>query len=191
METDRLHPLAYFEQLYRSSPDPWGFESSWYERRKYALTTAALTRPRYRRGVEPGCSNGELTALLADRCDELWAFDFVPAVVERARTRCESFPGVRVSCASFPDWWPPGSGDLVVWSEVAYYLGEAAWADALAGLERWLEPGGEIVAVHYLGETDYPMRGDEVAERLDEVWFLERVVRHRDEKFELGVWRRN
>ena len=33
---------AYFEGMYAASPDPWGFQSRWYERRKYALTLALL-----------------------------------------------------------------------------------------------------------------------------------------------------
>jgi len=57
---------AYFVRMYATDPDPWGFDSSWYEQRKYALTLAALPERRYERAVEPGCANGALTALLAD-----------------------------------------------------------------------------------------------------------------------------
>jgi hypothetical protein len=46
---------AYFDEIYRSDPDPWKFESSWYEERKYALTVAALPERRYRSAFEPGC----------------------------------------------------------------------------------------------------------------------------------------
>ena len=62
--TDR----TYFEQIYDHDPDPWGFESRWYEHRKYALTMAALPEPHYRSAFEPGCSIGVLTDLLAPRC---------------------------------------------------------------------------------------------------------------------------
>ncbi|MFE7421819.1 hypothetical protein [Rhodococcus sp. NPDC057529] len=61
---------SYFDAMYAASPDPWGFGDRWYEQRKYALTLAALPRPRYRRAFEPGCSIGILTAALAHRCDE-------------------------------------------------------------------------------------------------------------------------
>ena len=43
--------LAYFERMYEV-PDPWGYETSWYEQRKYALTVAALPRSRYERTFE-------------------------------------------------------------------------------------------------------------------------------------------
>lgn len=97
---------------------------------------------------------------------------------------------VEVLRRRFPTWWPPGCGDLVVWSELAYYLTGAGATLALSGLERWLEPNGELMAVHYLGETNYPRRGVDIAPWLDAVPFLRRVAAHRDERFDLGVWRR-
>ena len=32
----------YFAGIYAAADDPWGLASRWYERRKYALTVAAL-----------------------------------------------------------------------------------------------------------------------------------------------------
>ncbi|MEO9256146.1 MAG: hypothetical protein ABI305_11425, partial [Tepidiformaceae bacterium] len=61
----------YFETMYSQDDDPWRFESSWYERRKYDLTLAALPRQRYGRIFEPGCSLGVLSEGLAARGDEL------------------------------------------------------------------------------------------------------------------------
>ncbi len=61
--TDR----QYFVDLYASDPDPWRLATSWYERRKYALTVDALPNERYRRAFEPGCSIGVLSELLAPR----------------------------------------------------------------------------------------------------------------------------
>ena len=184
------HRREYFESMYSSREDPWGFDERWYERRKYALTLAALGRPRYRRAFEPGCANGALTELLADRCDELVATEMIEKVAERARGRLSGRSGVEVGIATFPDGWPEGGGDLVVWSEIAYYLTPSGADAALDSLERWLAPDGELVAVHYTGPTDYPRQGAEIGEWLDGVGFLERTVRHDDELFELGVWRR-
>lgn len=69
--------------------------SRFYERRKYALTLAALPRAHYRRAFEPGCANGALSELLAERCDELFCCDLVEATVERARQRLRPFAHVR------------------------------------------------------------------------------------------------
>jgi len=62
-------PPGYFDALYAASPDPWAFETSAYERAKYAATLDALPARRYRRALEVGCSIGVLTRQLADRCD--------------------------------------------------------------------------------------------------------------------------
>lgn len=188
--SDAAMPYDYFRAMYDGSPDPWGFDDRWYERRKFAITMASLPRPRYRRALEPGCSNGALTEQLAQRCDEVIAFDFVDDVVSRCRARTASHSGVEVVCESFPDFWPSGQGDLVVWSEVAYYLNGEQAEHALAGLERWLEVGGHLVAVHYTGATNYPRNGADIVPWLDGADFLQRCCHHVDDGFELGVWER-
>jgi SAM-dependent methyltransferase len=183
-------PHGYFRSMYDRAPDPWGFDARWYERRKFDITLACLPRPRFRRALEAGCSNGSLTELLAPRCDELVAFDFVADAVERCRRRCDGLDRVAVVHASFPEFWPSGRGDLVVWSEIAYYVAGLSADRALAGLERWLEPGGTVVAVHYTGETNYPRPGSAIVPWLDDVDFLRRQCHVVDDEFELGVWSR-
>jgi protein-L-isoaspartate O-methyltransferase len=112
----------YFERIYQEAEDPWGFATRWYEQRKYALTLAALPRERYRRAFEPGCSFGVLSELLAVRCDALIASDLVASVSARAAQRLRHFDHVRVDTGAIPDVWPEGHFDLIVLSEVAYYL---------------------------------------------------------------------
>lgn len=184
------HPRTYFDGMYAENDDPWGFETSWYEQRKYALSLAALPAQRYRRALEPGCSNATLTRLLAPRCDELIAFDFVPTIVELARRNVADLGQVSVLQREFPNFWPPGQGDLVVWSEVAYYLDRAGSIEAIDGLRRWLAPGGHLLSVHYTGETDYPRSGSDIGPWLDSQDFLRRVVTATDPLFDLGVWER-
>jgi SAM-dependent methyltransferase len=183
------HRRTYFDELYRRDRDPWGFEVTWYEHRKRDVTLAALPNARYRRGVEPGCSIGTLTERLAERVDELIAFDFVPEALETARRRIDR-PDVTIVDAEFPLYWPVGTGDLVVWSEVAYYLTDAGFDLAMRGVRRWLEPGGHLLAVHYTGATDYPRTGRDVAMRIEQDPALQRVTTMTDPHFELAVWER-
>ena len=189
-ESGLFHDRHYFDAMYADDADPWGFDSRFYEQRKYALTLAALPRQRYARAVEPGCANGALTELLAPRCDELIAFDFVEATIERARRRLGDAANVTLECAEFPVWWPAGTGDLVLWSEVAYYLTDAGFRTAATGLERWLRPGGQLMAVHYTGTTDYPVSGTEAHRRIDQLGFLRQEFTAVDEHFIAQVWRR-
>ena len=113
---------SYFEEMYRNHADPWEFESSLYEQRKYAVTVASLPRSRYRSAYEPGCSVGVLTELLATRCDRLLSSDIIPSALLRAEARLRRRPHVWFQERSIPDQWPPGPFDLVVLSEIAVLL---------------------------------------------------------------------
>ncbi len=144
--------LDHFERLYRGNLDPWRFASSPYERDKYAATLAALPRPRYARGLDVGCSIGVFTAALADRCDALLGVEPVEAALAQARARLAARAHVRFAPLFVPRQWPQGTFDLVVVSEVLDYLGEddlAGLADRLRGA---LEPGGDLVLVHWVGK---------------------------------------
>jgi trans-aconitate methyltransferase len=178
----------YFERLYRDNPDPWGFSTSWYERRKYALTTAALPAERYRSAFEPGCSIGVLTEMLAPRCEQLLAVDLNEDAVSAARSRLSARPHVRVERTTIPDHWPSGPFDLLVLSEVCYYFDP----DELIGLmERAtgsLEAGATVVAVHWRGETDYPLTASATHAILAATPGLESVVHLEDPEFLLDVW---
>jgi len=68
-------PRAYFDDVYRENPDPWGFRTRSYEARKRELTMAMLPDPAYRSVFEPGCSIGVLSAMLAKRSERLLAMD--------------------------------------------------------------------------------------------------------------------
>lgn len=152
---------AYFETLYASDPDPWRFASSDYERQKYAATIAALPPRRFARGLEIGCSIGVLTGQLAEHCEHLLALDVADAALDQAKRRC---PTVRFQKLRIPGEWPDGVFDLIVFSEVLYYLDSAGIAQAAARAVAALQPGGSVLMVHYLGGTDYPSTGDEAAD---------------------------
>ena len=152
---------AYFEQLYASDPDPWRFATSGYEREKYAATLAALPQRRFPQTLEVGCSIGVLTAQLAGQCDRLLALDVVDAALDQARQRC---PAVKFEKRRIPDEWPNGAFDLIVFSEVLYYLDRTGIEQAAHRATAALTSGGCILLVHYLGGTDYPTTGDEAAE---------------------------
>ena len=159
----------YFEDLYEASPDPWGFETSPYERRKYERTLSALApRPRrYHRALEVGCSIGVFTAMLAPLCEELLAVDVSEKAVVVAKERLNNLPHVSVERLTLPEETPEGPFDLIVASEVLYYWPKGVMLAALRRFEEVLTPGGVLLAVHWRKETKtYPLQGDEVHELL-------------------------
>ena len=161
--TERLGP-AFFHDLYAASPDPWDFETSPYEAAKYDATIAALGGRRFATVLEIGCSIGVLTERLAGRCDELLAIDVAESALDRARARV---PEAEFELREVPEEFPDGAYDLIVVSEVLYYLDEPAFAATLNAIERTLIPAGVLLAVHWRPQApSYPLTGDEVHERL-------------------------
>jgi LmbE family N-acetylglucosaminyl deacetylase/SAM-dependent methyltransferase len=176
----------YFDASYERHDDPWGFTSRWYEKRKRAVTLASLPDERYDTALELGCSIGVLTAELATRCDDLLAIDVAQAAVDRARQRVDE--RVRVERADLLTEFPQGRYSLIVFSEVGYYFHLPQLDQVLDSIERALAPGGTLVACHWRHPVvDYPLRGDEVHERLRERG-LPRLVRHVEEDFVLEVF---
>jgi SAM-dependent methyltransferase len=156
-----------FERMYARESDPWGLGSSEYERGKRAETVAALGSGRHDRALEVGCATGELTAALAALCEHLVACDFSPFAVAATRRRVAVLDNVEVILATFPEQISPHSWQLVVCSEVLYYLDAPAFSAATAWLGRALASGATVLAVHWRGPgITEPQRGDDVHDRL-------------------------
>ncbi|MBW3129126.1 class I SAM-dependent DNA methyltransferase [Hymenobacter profundi] len=158
-------PPAYFNDVYRANDDPWKFETSPYEREKYATTLAALPRPHYDRAFEIGCSLGVLTEQLAPRCGRLLAVDVAEAPLERARQRCAQLPQVEFRLMRVPEEFPQEQFDLIMVSEVGYYWSPEDLTRAAKQLLAALPSGGQLLLVHWTPPVhDYPLTGDEVHE---------------------------
>jgi cyclopropane fatty-acyl-phospholipid synthase-like methyltransferase len=179
----------YFEALYAADPDPWNFAASPYEQAKYRLTLNAMPKPRYRSALEVGCSIGVLTRLLASRCDAIVAIDAARTPLMEARRRCADLPGVRFEHMSVPDEWPDGEFELILLSEVVYYLSRQDVGRLAVRLTQCLPKGGSVILVHWTGETNYPLSGDEAAalfiKEVGSSCVVERADRHR--QFRLDV----
>jgi LmbE family N-acetylglucosaminyl deacetylase len=178
---------AYFDALYRTSPDPWGLDERFYEQRKRDLVIASLPRHRFRRAFEPGCATGALTTLLAHRCDELQAWDGAAAAVSATRARLDGRGGVRVERRRIPDDWPQDRFDLIVLSEVGYYCVDLALL--ARRIDETLDPDGVLVACHWRHPApDHPHGAAAVHDAIGAG--LHQVVRHEEDDFLLEVWNR-
>lgn len=181
----------YFDGLYEASADPWRFIDNPYEAAKYDHTIKALGAERAAVALEVGCSLGILTRRLAAVCDRLIATDIARAPLEAARQRCRDLANVRFRQVQSAAESFEGLFDLIVLSEVAYYWDDNDLADVAEAIERSLAPGGRLLLVHWLGETNYPKSGDEA---VDALWMrlpglpVERAERL--DKYRLDLWRR-
>jgi 2-polyprenyl-3-methyl-5-hydroxy-6-metoxy-1,4-benzoquinol methylase len=156
----------YFDALYAKDEDPWNFAASEYERRKYQHTLASLPKAHFSSGLEVGCSIGILTRELASRCERLLAIDAASEPLAHARRKCAGCGNVEFARKFVPGDWPAGNFDLILLSEVVYYLDAQDVAKLAARIKNTLSPGGALVLVHWTGETDYPLTGDEAAQLL-------------------------
>jgi SAM-dependent methyltransferase len=186
----RSLPQSYFENLYAADADPWRFETSDYERDKYARTLDVLGR--YRSALEVGCSIGVLTERLAQRCEQLLAIDIAAAPILSARRRCRGLEHVTFAQMAAPGEWPVGSFDLVLLSEVVYYIDVT---DVRRLAERVLSStndGSDVLLAHWIGPTDYPLSGDDACEMFLACVgeFADIVRQERAEKFRLDLVRR-
>ncbi|KQW53786.1 hypothetical protein ASC77_05930 [Nocardioides sp. Root1257] len=180
------------DDLHRREADPWGVDSRWYEQRKRALTVAALPRPIYGRTLEIGCSTGALAADLAERSRDLLAVDASPAAVAAATQRLGARPGVAVERRDLPGDWPPGEFDLVVLSEVGYFLSPADLDDLVARIDDALGPDGDLVLCHWRHRVEgWPLDGPAVHDRFRSRLSRPEVGTYRERDFELTVFSRS
>jgi LmbE family N-acetylglucosaminyl deacetylase/SAM-dependent methyltransferase len=174
-----------FDAHYDRKPEGWDFDGSWYEQRKRAVTLAALPRHRYRSALELGCATGVLTAALSERADVVLGTDISNAPLERARRRA---PSARFVQAALPDEWPSGRWDLVVMSEVGYYLAPADLDATIDKVLASLDDDGVLLACHWRHpDSDAVTDGDTVDAHLAARWPRPALVRHVEEDFVLSV----
>jgi SAM-dependent methyltransferase len=140
---------AEFERCYQRDADPWDYGSSEYERAKYDATLVACGPGPFRSALELGGSIGVFSARLAQRCDALTTIDGSPTAVAAARIRLAGFPRADAVLGEIPGAIGPGDHDLVLASEILYYLDDVALAATLERLADVLIAGGRMVAVHW------------------------------------------
>ena len=193
---DASLPTTYFDDVYRANNDPWSFETSSYERDKYAATLAALPQKRYTNGFEIGCSIGVLSEMLAQRCDKLLSVDASELPLETARKRLAAYPQVVFRQMSIPDEFPDESFDLIVLSEVGYYLSLDSLQRLRQQLLDHLTTGGHLLLVHWTPVVpDYPLTGDQVHDQFLDITGTDKPLSHllnqRADTYRLDLFQRH
>lgn len=183
----RVIDPAGFEALFRSDVDPWDYAASPFEAYKRGVLLRACGAGIRGRGLELACANGETTRHLARRCLDLIAVDASPTAVKEARKRLEGHQRVHVGEALLPRDFPRGRFDLIVVSELLYYLRRGDADRLVALLARSVSPGGRIVLLHHHVDFDdaaqKPDRAQKRAARQLSAR-MERAFHYRDSRFD-------
>ena len=150
---------SFFEDIWKKG-DFWDFETSDFERAKYARLIALIEGRRYPRALEIACGGGAFTRRLAPLCGRVLAVDIAPSAIERAQKAPGAPPNAefRVANAMEMKLQAEGPWDLIVISEVIYYFGwlytffEVSWFDTQAF--ESLRPGGRLMLANTCGGVE-------------------------------------
>jgi SAM-dependent methyltransferase len=185
-----------FEARYVREVDPWGYETRPYERAKYDATLAACGSGPFARALELGSSIGVLSARLAGRCERLVTVDASPTAVSAQIGRLGGSDGggpraVDVVLGTIPADIPDGPYDLVVASEILYYLELEPLTSTLSRLREVTGPGSRLVAVHWRpAGPERPFTAADVHARLGEQPWLAHLDAASTDDYLLDCYRR-
>lgn len=186
------YPETYFDALYNDDTDPWQYQTRWYEKRKRDMCLAVLPQAQYGNAIELGCGNGVFSELLAHRCQALVSIDGNNKAVQLAKQRLAGTPHVRVIQGVIPnalstlketllkayplsDHSPPNKPpfDLIVISEILYYLSPNDINTVIAWIGQNLAIGGTLLCCHWRYAIEgFAMTGETVHQRLYQAFSL-------------------
>lgn len=186
-------PADYFNEFYSTNSDPWNFESSPYELSKYKATLAALPHEVYQNVFEIGCSIGVLTEMLAPKCKKLLAAEPADVPLEKAKQRLKNYPWVSLQKMFVPQDFPNDQFDLILLSEVGYFLSLGDLEKLARLMIDHLQPNGQLLLVHWTPVVpDFPQTGDQVHDYFMDLTRQKKHLKHllhkREEKFRLDLF---
>jgi len=178
----------YFDVMYAASDDPWNFSESAYESEKYRHTVAALAGKQFINGLEIGCSIGVLTGLLAKHCTSMMGVDISEKPIAIARERLKETGGIQFEVLDIPHEYPDHQFDLIVVSEVAYYLSKEDLQLSRELILDSLTEGGTLCLVHWRPQiAGCVFNGDEVSSYFLEVPGYTQTYQHINEQYRIDV----
>lgn len=187
---DAQDAATVFDQLHSVTADPWQLASSEYEVTKRHALLSALGSG-YHHTLEIGCSIGTLSAGLAEHSGQVTAIDASPTAIETARRRYGDRTTIDFQCLTVPFDWPEAQYDLVVLSEVGYFMAPAQLEQTLQLIHRSTDDIFTVALCHVRGEiADWPADAVSVHEQCRHFWPNATVVTTaHTEHYLLEVWR--
>jgi hypothetical protein len=133
-----------------------------------------------------------LTDLLTNRCERVTATDVAPPALDAAGRRLRASgrgDQVTLLCRSLDELWPTGPFDLVVLSEVGYYLHAETLRAVLDRECPRLSRDATVIAAHWRHPVDdYPMTGDRANEVIAATAGLHLMASYRDADVAIDVF---
>ena len=145
-----LYRQKRYEETYQTHVDPWNY-SSYADRIRFQTiaNTARHWFPNPNRSLDVACGLGQLTVLLDEFSQRVFAYDFAPSAVQRTRERCEQ-AGCREVQVDVRDATDPGYEqnffDLILLSDMDVSGNRDWWCHVLAIHREFLTENGLIIA---------------------------------------------
>ena len=138
-----------FERLYLETPDPWNYQSSDYERRKYehVLGCALKWRNANASALEVGCSVGVFSRMLAENFERVTAIDFSKEALDAASHYNRDASNVQFVHSNLQSFDADEQHDVIFCAEILYYIAEKDVEIVCQQLEKLLSERGIIVLV--------------------------------------------
>lgn len=180
-----------FEAMFRENVDPWDYAGSPFEAYKRRILLRACGARIYGRVLELACANGETTKALRPRSLRLCAVDGSSTALGEAARRTQGLSKITLRHALLPRDMPKGPFDLIVVSELLYYLKSGSMTVLLRKLKAALAPGGRIVILHHVLDFDDAAQLPKLAQARATAFFRRRtkpVYNHRNERFDASAF---
>ena len=138
-----------FERLYLESPDPWNYQSSDYERRKYeyVLACALKWRSANASALEVGCSVGVFSRMVADHFDRVTGIDVSKEALATASHNNRDVKNARFVHSHLQSFDADEQYDVIFCAEILYYIAEKDVEIVCRRFEKLLRARGIIVLV--------------------------------------------
>ena len=171
---------GFFDHFFDDG-DPFGFDVKAEEQLKFQRTLEVCGEGSLGRVLELGCAVGTFTEMLAPRATDVLALDVSQAAVDQVARRLHDRPNVRATAMTIPGEFPEEAFDLVVASDVLYYLSVEQLQRCVDRIEAVLSDGAAFVAVHYVPRMGSVLNGDEAHDVLAARTTLKHVLAERTE----------
>lgn len=185
-----LHRQKDYEATYQSSGDPWGY-SSYADVIRFRTIALAARHwfPNPNRSLDVACGLGQLTVLLNEFSQSVFAYDFAPSAVQRTRERsvkaqCRDVQ-VDVRDATDPGY-EPDFFDLILMSDMDVAGNRDWWCHVLAIHREFLTEKGLMIACGRIRisersqfDENFVNLGGKVIDRIyfhDRYWFKARSI---------------
>ena len=148
----------YFQEKYEKNSDPWDYLQSEYEKKKRDATIEGLGDKCFKRALEVGSSIGVLTKRLSEVCEHVLGIDCAENAVNLASESARGTGAIEFKKCLLPAEFPRERFDLIVISEIGYYLSRNDLQELIVATANALVAGGTLLLVHWTGICiDHPL----------------------------------